>query len=72
VSSSPNIDFVKVIRRLAESDVDFVLIGGLAAQMHGGNTVTFDSNFALERGRQNARAIVAALAPYHPRPADWP
>lgn len=60
------------MRLLAEAGADFVVIGGLALQIIGGNHLTLDADFAFSRRRENARIIVEALAPYHPRPFQWP
>ncbi len=49
-----------------------VLIGGLAVILHGGDHVTQDADFAFSRKRENAKLIVQALAPFHPRPWQWP
>ena len=70
--SSAPIEFLKLIRLLAEANADLVVIGGLALQIHGGDYLTYDADFAMIRRRENARAIAAALAPYAPKPVDWP
>lgn len=60
------------MRLLTDAGVDFVVIGGLALQIVGGNHLTLDADFAFSRRRENARILVEALAPYHPRPVEWP
>lgn len=61
-------DFVQVLMALAEANVDFVVIGGLALGVHGADRVTFDADFSHSRSRENVKAIAKALAPFHPRP----
>ena len=36
------IDFIEILNRLHDSHVDFVIVGGVAAALHGGSRVTFD------------------------------
>jgi hypothetical protein len=61
-----------MIRVLHAADVDFVVIGGLAILLHGGDHVTVDGAFAYQRSLENARRIAEALRPYHPMPTAWP
>jgi hypothetical protein len=46
-------NFLEILNRLHDSRVDFVIVGGVAAALHGGSRVTFDGNaFAVrERAR---------------------
>lgn len=57
---------------LADSGSEFVVIGGLGLALWGGDYGTVDADFAYIRRRDNARRIADALAPFHPRPLDWP
>lgn len=61
-----------MISCLLEAESDFVVIGGLALQLHGGDYVTYDADLAIIRRRENVKRIAAALAPYHPIPIHWP
>ncbi len=70
--SNAPVEFLRLLRLLSESGADFVVIGGLALQIVGGDYVTYDADFAFTRRRENAKAIAVALAPYHPIPVDWP
>jgi hypothetical protein len=72
VPSNEPVEFLRIIRLLCESGADFVIVGGLALQIHGGDYVTYDADFALTRVRENAKAIARALAPFHPKPVEWP
>ena len=64
--------FEDIVKAVSDAGADFVVIGGIALSIIGGDYVTFDADFAFTRRRENARAIVSALAPYHPMPVDWP
>lgn len=64
-------EFTRIIRLLTEANCDFVVIGGLASQLHGGYHLTEDLDIAINRIRDNARAIASVLAPFHPKPRQW-
>lgn len=61
------IDLEKVIPLLAESKVAFVIVGGVAAAVHGSAQVTFDLDICYARDASNLHRLVEALAPLHPR-----
>lgn len=63
--------FARAIQALADEKVEFVLIGGVAAELHGSATVTFDIDICYSRTNLNAHRIVSALAPFHPRPRGF-
>jgi predicted nucleotidyltransferase len=65
-------DFKTVIRVLGEGSVDFIVIGGLAAVMHGAARLTFDVDIVYDRSPENIRRLVLALMPYHPYPRGAP
>ncbi len=65
-------DFGKVLRLLVESDVRFILIGGVAAIVHGAARLTQDIDFLCSRAPDNLERIVAALAPLEPYPRGAP
>lgn len=48
-------DFKQVIEILQRADVDFVLIGGLAANAHGSARVTYDIDVVYSRASDNLR-----------------
>ena len=58
--------FGRVLRTLAQGEVDFIVIGGLAATVHGSATATFDVDVVYSRTPENIRRLVEALAPYEP------
>lgn len=54
-------DFVGLLRRLSESKVEFVLVGGLAAASHGCALVTQDVDVCIRLGPENLERLTAAL-----------
>ena len=60
------------IQQLCDAGVEFVVIGGWAAIFHGSTHVTNDLDICYSRDRENLRKLAGALAPYHPRPRDFP
>lgn len=64
--SSDETDFGRVLRLMKESDVEFILIGGLAAMAHGSARATLDVDVVYCRSDDNIKRISQCLAPYHP------
>jgi hypothetical protein len=66
----------ELIARLAEHQVRFSVIGGVALIARGVQRSTEDLDVAYARDRENLTRLVAALRPIHPRlrgvPADLP
>ena len=60
------------VRALVDAEVEFVVIDGLAANLHGSAHVTLDFGICYSRGAANQKHLVAALAPFHPRPQGFP
>lgn len=50
-----------ILRTLEENGVRYVLVGGLAATLHGSPHVTTDVDIAPERSEDNLAALAAAL-----------
>jgi len=59
-------DYAKVLSVLTQNDVLFVVIGGVAANLHGSARATFDLDLVYSRQGDNIKKLVAALAPYRP------
>lgn len=59
-------DFVGLLRSLLTADVEFILVGGLAANVHGTARATFDVDVVYRRSAENLARIVAALSPLQP------
>ena len=59
-------DFEGLLRRLLEGGIDFILVGGLAATVHGSARATFDIDVVYDRSPANMDRLVRALAPLEP------
>ncbi len=59
-------DFAGLLGVLAEAGVEFIVIGGLAAQAHGSARLTQDVDVLYRRTHENAVRLASALAPYGP------
>jgi len=70
------IDAKKALVAMASGSVDFVLIGGVALNLHAAAYLTYDIDFCYSRSRENLDRIALALAPFKPRlrgfPSDLP
>jgi hypothetical protein len=61
-----NTDFSGLLRALAGADAEFMLVGGLAAAVHGAARATYDIDVLYARTPENIARLVAALAPLQP------
>jgi len=59
-------EYRKIFEALASASVDFVLVGGLAANLRGSARVTFDVDVVYSRKKENIARLVDALKPYAP------
>jgi hypothetical protein len=72
-------DFAALLRALASGGVDFIIVGGLAATIHGAARATYDVGVVYARTQPNMERLVAVLAPLRPYlrgappglPFDW-
>jgi predicted nucleotidyltransferase len=55
-----------LLRQLADHQVEYVLIGGLAMVAHGSAHITEDLDVCYSRSPKNITALAAAFAPLHP------
>ena len=62
----------RVIALLNRHEVNYILIGGLAAAMHGSPTVTIDIDICYDREPANLARLESALAEVHARLRDAP
>jgi len=58
--------FKALVTTLRENDVSFVIVGGVAATLHGATRVTYDLDIVYDRSFENLQRIVAAIAPLKP------
>jgi predicted nucleotidyltransferase len=59
-------DFKAALRALTEAGVEFILVGGVAATVHGSARLTRDIDVVYRRTPSNIARLVAALTPYQP------
>ena len=59
-------DFAGLLRALADSGVEFILVGGAAATAHGAARLTLDIDVVYRRTLENVRRLAAALAAHQP------
>lgn len=64
--------FDRILRILVDQNVDFILIGGVAATAHGAARLTQDIDVVYSRGPENLDRLAGALAPYEPYPRGAP
>lgn len=57
----------KILERLVECKVEFVLVGGLAAMVHSAPVMTEDVDICLSFTRENLDRLVEAVRDLHPR-----
>lgn len=60
-------NFAGLLTRLAQADVEFVVIGGLAVLTHGHVRATLDLDVCYARTPENLDRLVDALSPIRPR-----
>ncbi|MBI2335762.1 MAG: hypothetical protein HYU97_03245 [Deltaproteobacteria bacterium] len=59
--------FKKILEIFYDNQIEFVLIGGLAAVIHGSASATEDVDLSYDRNLENTKKIVKTLNPYHVR-----
>jgi predicted nucleotidyltransferase len=59
-------EYRKLLQALASAQVEFILIGGLAANLRGSARVTLDVDVVYARNRENIRRLVEVLRPHAP------
>jgi hypothetical protein len=59
-------DFKALLRVLSDAGVEFIVVGGVAAAVHGSARATFDLDVVYRRTPEGIERLVLALLPYHP------
>jgi len=54
-------DFRALLRRLAEAEVDFIIVGGVGAVLQGAPTTTFDLDIVHARDAENRARLLGVL-----------
>jgi len=65
-------DFPGLIGALSGEGVEYLIVGGLAATIHGSSRLTQDIDVVYARYEENLGRLVAALAPHDPYPRGAP
>ncbi len=60
-------DLSDLLKLLIHSPVDFVLVGGFAAVLHGCNQTTRDLDICVLSSEEQVSLLKDVLKPYHPR-----
>jgi hypothetical protein len=60
-SDADRFDPLPLLERLADAEIDFVVIGGVAGGAHGSSYPTFDLDIAYRRDRSNIEKLVGLL-----------
>ena len=61
-----SVDYGRFFAALCEGSVEFILVGGTAANVHGSARLTQDVDIVYRRNRENVARLVAALKPFDP------
>jgi hypothetical protein len=67
----PN-DFLRLLEALTASDLDFVIVGGAAAILHGAATATYDLDILAPFNLSSCERLLKAIGPLHPRLSHTP
>jgi len=62
MSEHPRLEAGEILRELRDADVQFVLIGGLASQVHGSPSLTLDVDICFALDRENLDRLAVVLA----------
>ena len=60
------IDIEAAFRALVQAEVEFIVVGGVAARAHGSARLTNDVDVVYRRTPENVARLVAALEPHAP------
>ncbi len=64
------LDLGRLLATLARHDVDYVVIGGVATQVHGHRRTTMDLDLTPDPAPENLRRLSSALEELEARPSD--
>src|SRR5713101_412824 len=73
LKATPMANFLEdMVTRLAQAEVEFVMVGGVSAVLQGAPITTRDLDVCYRRTPANVSRLVSALAPLQPRPRGFP
>jgi len=61
-----SVDYARFFAALCGGGVEFILVGGTAANVHGSARLTQDVDIVYRRSRENVARLAAALGPFDP------
>jgi predicted nucleotidyltransferase len=59
-------DYAALLRLLAESKIEFIVVGGVAAKAHGSARFTIDVDVVYRRSTENIQRLAGALTGHDP------
>jgi predicted nucleotidyltransferase len=59
-------DYERLLRTLSGAEVEFIIVGGVAATLHGSARLTEDLDIVYARRPENLERLARALAPFQP------
>lgn len=59
--AKPTPDFLEILKVLSKHEVDFIVVGGVCAVLHGAPVATFDLDIVHSRSRENVTRLMSAL-----------
>ncbi len=59
--SPPRPDFYRILTTMEDNDVDFIVVGGVCAVLHGAPVTTFDMDLVHSREPGNLSRLLSAL-----------
>ena len=65
------IDLKQAFTSLADHAVEYVVVGGVAINLHSSAYITRDLDFCYSRTIENLNRLVKALEPFQPRPRGF-
>jgi argininosuccinate lyase len=61
VVTNPTPDFLEILNILSKHKVDFIIVGGVCAVLHGAPVTTFDLDLVHSRSPENLARLISAL-----------
>jgi hypothetical protein len=61
VVTNPTPDFLEILNILSKHKVDFIIVGGVCAVLHGAPVTTFDLDLVHSRSPENLTRLISAL-----------